>query len=333
MSLGFDCGTYNLVTARRGDTPEEVKVKREVNAFLKIPLEDRFTFNMLKKSGVKLYEQKKIAYVLGEGAVKMAYTFGKDLARPMKDGTLNPEESESFEILKVMIHSLVGEIKGPKETVYYCVPADAVNAATNAAYHKKIIEQIFLAYNVNGKKIEAFSINEALALIYAELADRFYTGVGISFGSGMVNACVSVFSQSAAQFSIVGSGDWIDSQVAKVTNTPAVVVNQEKMKFDLLAPQTSPLERALNASYRILVENTVDQIKSALTKANLKVKVEDPFNIVLGGGVASPNGFEDLVREAIKNADFPIPVGEIIKPKDHLYAVARGCLCAAEQAN
>jgi hypothetical protein len=293
MGISLDPGTYNLVCSRRGED-KEIKYIQEINAFLKIPLDNRYTFNMLKKSGVKLIEKDKFAYVIGEAAVNMAYTLGVDLSRPMKDGTLNPNESEAFEILKVILHSLVGEIKKDKEILYFCVPADAVNFQSNASYHTKILEQIFAAYEINGKKLRAYSMNEALALIYAELGNKNYTGVGISWGSGMVNVCVSVFSQAATQFSVVNSGDWIDSQVAKAANVPQVVVNQEKMKFDLTKPMTTTVERALNASYRILIENVIAQTKNALLKANLKVRMEQPFDVVLAGGVATPNGFEDL---------------------------------------
>jgi hypothetical protein len=331
MGIGFDAGPFNLICARRGEG-DEVKIKKDINAFIKIPIDNSYMINMFKKAQVAIIERKKMGYVCGEAALNMAYTLGVDLCRPMKDGTVNPTESDSFEILKTMIHSLIGEVSRDKETVYYCIPADAINAETNAFYHQKVLEQIFKAYSVNKKTVLAYPINEALALIYAELQTKNYTGIGLSFGAGMVNFCYSIFSQPAISFSIVNSGDWIDKQVAKATNTPVTFVNKEKMKIDLLKSPTTPMERAIITTYRILIETTITQIKDAIVKEGQKVRTEAPLDIVIGGGTATPNGFEHLIREAINSSDFPVPVGDIIKPKDHLFAVARGCLCAAENA-
>lgn len=178
---GFDFGTYNLICCNR-DEEGNFAHKREVNAFLKVPLEDRFVFNMMKNAGVPLIERDKVAYALGESAVKMSYTMRDfELKRPMKDGCVNPEEKDAFEIMNIMAHSLIENIKQDKETLYYSVPANAVNQETDADYHQKILQSIFDAYeSEEGYKLNAHPINEALALVYAELQDKKYTGIGIS---------------------------------------------------------------------------------------------------------------------------------------------------------
>ena len=77
MAIGFDCGTYHLVSCKRKD--KEIVFKKEVNAFLEMPLDNRFVFNMMKNAGVPLIEQPEanIAYALGEAAVNMAYTMNQ----------------------------------------------------------------------------------------------------------------------------------------------------------------------------------------------------------------------------------------------------------------
>jgi actin-like ATPase involved in cell morphogenesis len=329
--IGFDCGTYNLICSKRGENGE-VKSRKEVNAFLEIPLDNRFTFNMMKKAKVPLIERDNIAYVVGEAAVNLAYTLQLDLKRPMKDGCLNPTEKDAFRILSIMIHSLIGEVTNDKEVIYYSVPSNAVNQETDADYHQKVLEDIFKKYKVKDKTIEAFPINEGLALIFAELMNKQYTGIGISFGAGMVNLCYAKWSTPVFQISSVNSGDWIDKMAAKATGESTTVINREKTKVDLLKSPTSLIERAIQAQYRILIEKTIATIRKAITEAGNKIRTEVPLDIVIGGGTASPNGFEQLVREAIESSPFPVPLGEIIKPKDHLYAVARGCLVAAENA-
>lgn len=180
---GFDAGTYNLVCCSRKNNNEFV-YKREVNAFLEMPLDNRFVFNMMKNAGVPLIENKEsnVGYALGESAVNMAYTMNQiELKRPMKDGCLNPRERHAQQIMNVMCHSLIGEIEEDDTTLYYSVPANAINQETDADYHSKVLESMFRAYrSEKGYKVDAHPINEALALVYAELQNKNWTGIGVS---------------------------------------------------------------------------------------------------------------------------------------------------------
>lgn len=332
MAIGIDVGTYNLITAKRGEKENEVKYVKEVNAFLELGLESRYTFNMLKNSGVKLLERENAAFIVGETALEMARSLRKELKRPMKDGCLNSAEKESFRILMTMIHSIIGEAKVDKEIVFYSVPANAINEKTDADYHQKVLEEMLKKYKVNGKIITPYAINEGLALVFAELGKKNYTGIGMSFGAGMVNVCYSIFSQPILSFAIVGSGDWIDAQAAHATNESIAHINREKHKIDLTKAPQNMVERAIQSQYRIMIEKTVLGMKKAIIDAGNAVRSDDPVDIILGGGTASPVGFEKIVEEVIKESGFPIKIGSIKKPEDHLHAVARGCLIAAENA-
>jgi len=333
MAIGFDVGTYNLICARRGADKSEVKYRKEVNAFLELLLENRHAFNMFKASNVPLIEMDKIAYIVGEKAVDLAYAMPQlILRRPMKNGTLNPQEKSAFRILSIMVNSLIGEVEKDKEVVYYSVPANAINEKTDAEYHQKILESILKAYKVNGKTIQAYPINEGLALVYAELAVKAFTGIGVSFGAGMVNFCYSIFSHPVFSFSIVNSGDWIDEQAAKASGETTTTINRMKTKIDLTKPPMNVVERAIQGQYRIMVEHTMSAIKKAILDAGNTVRVDNPVDIIVGGGASSPPGFVEMVREVIRGLDYPIPIGDVKRPEDHLYAVARGCLVAAENA-
>jgi hypothetical protein len=202
----------------------------------------------------------------------------------------------------------------------------------DADYHQKILESILKAYKVNGKTITPYAINEGLALVYAELGHKAFTGIGISFGAGMVNFCYSIFSHPVFNFSIVNSGDWIDEQAAKAAGETPTTINKLKQNIDLTKQPTNVAERAIQGQYRIMIERTMSEIKKAILDAGNSVRVENPVDIILAGGTSSPNGFVEIVQEVVKGMDFPIPIGEIKRPQDQLYAVARGCLVAAENA-
>lgn len=333
MACGIDVGSYNLVFARR-DEEGNIKLKEEVNAFLEIPLENRFTFNMLKKAkDVRLIERENVAYVVGESAVNLAYSLRLELRRAMRDGCLNPKEKDAYKILSIMIFSLIGEVKQDKEILYYSVPGETINEKTNAKFHQKTLDDIMKKYKINGKIVDAYPINEGLAVVFSELEDKQYTGIGVSMGSGQCNICYSKWTQPVFQFGHVNSGDWIDETVAKLTNENVTVINQEKKKVDLLKAPTTALERAVQLQYRILIEQVVSSIKKKLEENETKVKSEDPIDFALAGGVACINGFEKVFEEVVKDSKLNIIVGEIKKAKDPLKSVAVGALIAAENAS
>jgi len=331
--IGFDCGTYNLVCCTRDDKKKDV-YKREVNAFIEIPLDNPFLYSIMEESGkVPLINRGDIAFALGEAALNMAVTLDLDLKRPMKDGCVNPSEKDAFEILNLMIHSMIEEIDQDGVPLYYSVPANAVNEQTDADYHGHILQAIFDAYESSkGYKVKARPLNEGLALIYAELQSKAYTGIGISFGAGMVNLCCATHGVPAFQFAIVNSGDWIDKQAAKATGESIAFINQQKQSVDLSKVPVSLVDRAIKGQYQIMVEKTVQGIKKGLAEAGKKVRQDKPIDIVIAGGTSMPVGFDKLFKDTLLAAKLPIKVGNIIRPKEPLYSVALGCLVAAEKS-
>lgn len=339
--VGFDMGTYNLVCCKR-NKDGDFEYKREVNAFIEISLKDRMVFNMMKNAVdevtkepiVPLIERKEagVAYALGEAAIRMAYTIPNlEIKRPMFAGCLNPKEKHAQQIMAIMTHSLIDTISTDKELLYYSIPANAINEETDADYHNLVLKSIFEGFEDNGKILVPNPINEALALVYAELEKKAYTGIGISFGAGMVNLCFAIFGAPVFQFSIVNSGDWIDRQAAKATGESIAFINKEKESVDLTVNSESLVQRAIKSQYELMIQKTVSEIKKGLENT-AKARTDRPIDIVIAGGTSLPVGFDKLFSETIKKANLPIELGEIIRPEKPLYSVARGCLLAAEAA-
>ena len=57
---------------------------------------------------------------------------------------------------------------------------------------------------------KAVAINEGLAVIFSELEDQNFTGIGISCGGGMCNVTLAYLSIPSIMFSITKGGDFID---------------------------------------------------------------------------------------------------------------------------
>lgn len=335
--IGFDAGTYHIATCKRKDG--DLVYKKEVNAFIEMPLDNRFVFNMMKNAGVPLIENKEsnVGYALGEAAVNMAYTMNQiELKRPMKDGCLNPKEKHAQQIMNVMAHSLIGEIDEPDTKLYYSIPANAINQETDADYHSKVLQAMFKAYtSEKGYKLDAHPINEALALVYAELGNKNWTGIGASFGAGMVNLCYAIYGAPVFQFSLVNSGDWIDKMASKaIGEETTTYVNKEKMNADLTVENPDSLvQRAIKAQYEIMIQHTVQGIKKGIEQAGAKARSDNPVDFIIAGGTSMPKGFDTLFAKILDQAQLTnVKIGSVIRPEDPLFSVARGCLIAAENA-
>jgi hypothetical protein len=237
--------------------------------------------------------------------------------------------------MNIMVHSLIEDAK-PGDTLFYSVPANAINEETDADYHSKVLEAMFKsAVDDDGMplNLEIYPINEGLALVYAELQNKNWTGVSASFGAGMINICFAIFGAPVFAFSLVNSGDWIDKMASKaIGEETTTYVNKEKEKTDLTIQPDTLVQRAIKAEYEIMIQKTVSGIKKGLEEAGKKARTDHPIDIVVSGGTSSPNGFVEMFKDIVHKSHLPIDVGQIIKPSDPLYSVARGCLIAAENA-
>jgi len=180
--FGFDAGTYNMICAFR--KPDgKIAYKKEVNAFLELELDD-YVFNMMDEKGAPLIEDKErgVFYACGQAAVNMAHSINTlQLRRPMKDGCLNPKERRAQEIMSDMIYGMLDRVQ-PKDTLFYSVPSNAINQETDADYHSMILRNIFqgMEDEKGNMRLKLSEINEGLALVYAELEEKKWTGIGIS---------------------------------------------------------------------------------------------------------------------------------------------------------
>lgn len=336
MRLGLDIGTKNIVIADK--RTGKLKFKREVNGFVDIIKGDGFIKQMLLSQGIPFFERDDKFVALGSKAEDIAYHFGKVLRRPMENGVLAVGEEEAMKIMAVIIKSLVGKLDDDA-LLYYCIPAPALNETVNVRYHQKVVQAILDSYKSSeGSTIKAYPINEARAIVISQIPDR--TGIGISWGAGMVNVSYCLFGLPIYEFSLVGSGDWIDMESARVTGNlekvdgkdkPKVLVAKAKEKVNLggKLPDTN-LEKAIYINYQILIENVAKGIADGFRLNEQKARADKPMPIVMAGGTSMPDGFLNMFKGVFAIQKMPFEVGEVKRCDEPLYAIAEGCLIAAE---
>lgn len=324
VGRGLDVGTAFIYCAQKKGPQISFRAQRD--AFFDVEYSE-FTRGILEKSDVKHILGQERIYVVGNDAIKFANVFGKSTRRPLKSGVISPEETEALPIVELIIKSVLGSPLEKGETVYFSVPGSPVDAEFDTIYHQNIIRGFLEKWGYKAKPL-----NEGLAVIFSELANDNFTGMGISLGGGMANVCLALMSSSVFSFSVAKAGDWIDEQVARVTNEPiSKITTFKETSLDLKKAQSSmtKAEQALSIYYNHLIEYVLQQIKEEIAEKGRVPEFEKPIPIIVSGGTASPTGFIERFREILKQTSFPLAVREVRLAPHPLYTVAKGTLIAA----
>lgn len=336
IRLGLDLGTKTIVLARREN--EKPVFRHEINGFFSFDNPDSFTKKMLATQKVPYVEKDGRIYALGGKAEQMAYAFNKTLKRPMADGTVSKEQ-EAITIMASIVQAIIGKLESDA-ILYYCIPADAINRQTNVQFHDRIARMIIESYKKSDAKIKAYSINEARAIA---INSGEPIVVACSFGAGMVNVCYSTFGIPVFEFSIVGSGDYIDIESAKQfgynpdrpnddsQETPTSIAHR-KHNIDLTKSvnDVDRVDQAIILHYQLLIENVVTGIINGFRDNMDKARISEPTPIVIAGGTSSPNGFGEYFESILRRQELPFEVSTVTVNPKPLFAVAEGCLEAAE---
>lgn len=328
--VGLDIGTMNLVSARK--VGNEIQTKRMRDCFLDMDADAK---KMLKLSDVSYIEHDDTLLILGDPAIHTANIFGREVRRPLSKGLISAGEVDALEVLSILIENVVGKPNAKDEVCYFSVPAAPVDLpGQDVVYHQAVFERILgeLGY-------DAVSGNEAQAIIYSECADTMFSGIGISFGSGMVNCALSFNTMSALQFSLARGGDWIDENAARAIGSTASKMCSIKEKGVNLADPSKGDEKhlrereAIATYYRALISYALDNIAKEFKKTQDSVELPDAIPIVVSGGTSLADGFVEMFEEVFekKRKRFPIEVSEIRVAEDPMTSVAQGLLVQAMQ--
>lgn len=324
LGIGLDIGTMNVVSARR--TAKGVETRRVRDAFLDLnPSAKR----MLKLSGVDFFERGGELLIVGDKALEIANVFGKEARRPLSQGLLAAGEIDALEVLGMLIKQVLGDPTEPNEACYYSVPAAPVDAPDrDVIYHSGVLGRI-----VTECGFRAVPSNEAMAVVFNETATDGFSGVGISFGSGMTNVALAVNTIEGLSFSVARGGDWIDAGAAKATgSTQARMCSLKESGIDLTKPVGREQE-ALAVYYKSLIEYTLDNITAQFARVRGQFAVPRPIPLVVAGGTSLAGGFLDFFKQVLetRRKRLPFEVSEVRQAKDPLGAIAQGLLLQAMQ--
>jgi actin-like ATPase involved in cell morphogenesis len=322
LGKGLDVGTANLVAANQ-NPDGSITVTLERNAFLDVNA-DVYSKAMLTKLKVPYVMRGDRMIVLGQASFELANVFGRETRRPMKDGLISPNEVDGLPMIRLIIEKILGMPSQPGENCYFSVPAPSIDRDNNIIYHQGLFEGMLRSMGYTAK-----AINEGHAVVFSELSESEFSGIGLSFGGGMVNICVCYKTIPALSFSVGRSGDWIDRNVADALGVPRSRATYLKERgVDLCAPKGRE-EEAIGIFYRNLIQYVLTNIKARFENTANMPQFNEAVPIVCSGGTALPKNFTTVFQEEFKKMQFPIPVSTISLASEPLNSVAKGCLVAA----
>jgi hypothetical protein len=321
---GIDVGTSKIVAARRKGKGKDIETAAQLNAFIPVPY-SKFTETILGQNDISYYREGDELVIYGTATEKFANMFNANVRRPMSDGLLNPKEKWAMPVLETIIQGLIPKARAQGEVLSFSVPAATEGKEAELTYHEATLRRYFESLGY-----KAVAINEGLAVIFSELEDNNFTGIGISCGGGMCNGTLAFLSIPSIMFSITKGGDYIDRAVGAVVNehdTRVKVIKEEGL--DLSRAPKDKFEKALHIYYEDLVDSLVEALRQSVSRAEKLPRTDRALPIVLSGGTAKPKGFKDLFEKALKGRPLPVEISGVRMASDPLTATARGALVAA----
>ncbi|MBN9659345.1 MAG: hypothetical protein J0H49_14265 [Acidobacteria bacterium] len=321
--IGLDIGTSRVVAIKQ--IKEQETVEAQLNAFVTIPY-SKLTENSLKRENVPHSVGDGQLVVFGNESARLADLLGREIRRPMTRGILNSNEPESLHQMEEIVNSVLGDRPESGAKVCFSVPAPPLGQESNLTYHEATIKQILTQLGF----LDVRSVNEGLAVIYSELEDSNYTGIGISCGGGLCNVALSYMSVPVLSFSVPKGGDFIDSSAAGVTGelvNRVRIVKEEAFHFN--GHFSDKVQQALTVYYDDMIQAVVQGLKESFQASRNVPKFGRPVPLVLSGGGVLPEGFRDRFAKAIGATSLPVAISEIRMAKSPLETTARGALIAA----
>lgn len=323
-AMGLDVGTSRIVVAQKSG--EEFQYQTQLNAFVSLPF-SKLTENVLRKEQIPHSLQGREIIVHGNESERFADLLGVEIRRTMTRGVLNPSEPDSLAMIRQIISAVAPASKDGKDRPKLCfsIPAAPIGADENLTYHEATLRQMLsdIGYEVK-------SINEGLAVIYAELESSNYTGIGISCGGGLCNVCLSYLSVPVISFSIPKAGDFIDNSTASVTGELANRIRiLKEQSFQFNGNYSDKTHQVLSVYYDDMIQSLVNGLKEAFLGSRNMPRLGRPIPLVLSGGTALPRGFRERFDKFLRTSDFPIALSEVRMATEPLHATAKGALVYA----
>jgi hypothetical protein len=321
---GLDLGTSRIVLATLNG--QKVDFTPQLNAFVHIPY-SKMTEQMLARENILHEVEGAHIYAYGNRSDEFAKFLNGDTRRSMQSGLLNPAEPKNLQMIELLLGHLCGKAK-EGEKLCFSIPSAPPDNGSAIIFHERSVQGIFekLGY-------EAQSVNEGLAVVYSELKDVNFTGIGMSFGGGMCNICVAYLGLPVLTIATTRAGDYIDRSAASVTGESPTTVRLHKENAAetgfTLGAEGGSIDRALSVYYADVIETAALALQTAMAESKRLPRFTGPIPIVCAGGTSKADTFLAKLKSVIAGTELPVAISEVYLAKDPFNATAKGALAGA----
>jgi hypothetical protein len=321
LAVGLDVGTSRIVAARK--TEQGFQYGSQLNAFLTVP-PSKVTENALKREGVPYTLDDSAIWIHGNESQRFADLLNSEVRRPMSRGFLNSGEPDSVKVISEIVKLVTGGGR-TGENVCFTVAAPPLGAEPSLTWHEATMARVLADMGFQSR-----AINEGLAVVYSELVDCNFTGIGISCGGGLCNVCFAYLSVPMLSFSVPKAGDFIDASAAAMAGECANRIRILKEEaFHINGRQPNQLLQVIDVYYDDMIRTLVAALNEGFRNAKNLPKLPRAIPLVLSGGTAAPQGFRERFEQILGQTQFPIAISEVRMAADPLTATAKGALMAA----
>lgn len=335
MSIAFDSGSYRFVSLRRNGGQLVTRSNRCVYSVLPNTVSHR---QILKQAGLRFSSCEDGLLLLGDAAYNSAGLF-KVRCRPLLPGGRVPKDDPlARQLIGALAESVLPKSSHSNEICCLTVPggADLTDDSTRD-------DGDFLLRLIRLQGYRPQIVPASLALVLSQLVENAFTGIGLVFGASGAEALLAHRGDPVCHARIDIGGEWIDEQLAtrqeqigfepdtgdRFLNTDAVQRRRESIGTPLILAKTAFEQELVSLLHKVVSELTASFL-TELGRAPQAAGIPGPLPIVCSGGLARTVGFDTLLSEILREADFPL---DLRKPRivpDPERSIPRGLLIRAE---
>lgn len=335
MSIAFDPGSYRFLTLRRNGGKLVARSNRSVYSVLPNTVAHQ---QILKQAGLKFSSCEDGLLLLGDAAHDSAGLF-KVRCRPLLPaGRVPREDPLARQLIGSLAESVLPKSQQPGELCCFTVPGGADLSGESTRSDVEFFQQIIRLQGYSPQIVPA-----SLALILSQLVENAFTGIGMVFGSSGAEALLAHRGAPICHARVDIGGEWIDEQLAsrqqeigfeletgeRFLNTDAVQRRRESIGTPLVLAKSAFEQELVSLLHKVVSELT-ESFMTELARTPRAATVPTPLPVVCSGGLARTVGFETLVAEVLREANFPL---DLRKPQiiaDAERSIPRGLLINAE---
>lgn len=339
MTIAFDIGAHRIRSLRREGNRLLARSCRSLYAVLP---DDELQQRLLQQIGVPFAACDGGLILMSDVAVEYARLFRSVPVPLLPGGRVPLDDPPARQVLASLVETVLPRPARPGELCILTAPGrdGSQPAATRPASRDPEID--FLTRLLRLRGYAPAVISAGMGVVLAELVDRGFTGIGISFGAAYSEAVLAHRGVEIARCAVPHAGNWIDDRLARITeeyawdaagnrylDCTAIARWKESWTGSIVEP-ASHRESLLAQLYEGLIAHVLRKAAEEFSARRDVVKALGPLAVVVCGGTARVRGFGELFERVLRAADFPLGIESVRVAVDSDYTIARGCLIQAE---